>query len=105
MYVKYFRGWLKAHQLFKNDLDTYAKVYLRDLKEVGAKTSLHLVKTTLKGLKSQVFITPEVKTYLNDMGDKQKSLGWIKSRPDFRKSKWIDDSLLRKAAKSLNYVN
>ncbi len=32
-------------------------------------------------------------------------LGWIKSRPDFRKSKYIDDSILQKVAKELGYTN
>lgn len=105
LYEKYFRGWLKAHKLFKNDLDKYAAVYLDDLRQVGAKTTLSLVKSTLKGLKSQVFITPEVRTYLNDMADKQKRQGWIKSHPDFTKSKWLDDSILRKAAKAVNFTN
>jgi ABC-type nitrate/sulfonate/bicarbonate transport system substrate-binding protein len=105
LFAKYFRSWLKSHQLYKKDLDTYAKVYLKDLKEVGTKTTLSLMIATLKGLKSQVFITPEVKTYLNDMGDKQVKLGWIKRHPDFTKSKWLDDSILRKAARAVNFTN
>ncbi len=105
MYEKYFRGWLKAHQLLKNDPDKYAKVYHADLQEVGDKTDISVIRTVVKRLKSEVFLSDEVKSYLNDMAGKQKKLGWIKSHPDFTKSKWLDDSILRKVAKKMGYSN
>lgn len=105
LYVKYFRGWLKAHRLLKNDPEKYAKVYTDSLVEVGDKTSLKIMRPVVKRLKSEVFIQDEVRTYLNDMADKQKKLGWIKKHPDFTKSKWLDDSILRKVAREMNYTN
>ncbi len=100
---KYFRGWLKAHQLLKNDVKKYATVYTKALNEVGDKAKVNITLKAIKKLKTEVFITDRVKNYLNDMGDKQIKLGWIKSRPDFTKSPFIDDSILRKAAKDIGF--
>ncbi len=103
MIYKYFKGWLKAHQLLKNDPKKYAKVYTKALNEVGDKAKVSTTLKALKKLKTEVFLTDRVKNYLNDMGDKQIKLGWIKSRPDFTKIPWLDDSILRKAAKDIGY--
>ena len=105
LFEKYFRGWLMAHKLLKENPDKYAEIYHQDLIAVGSKVKLSVVKTIVRRLRSEVFITDEVKTYLNDMGAKQKQLGWIKRSADFKKSKFIDDSILRKVAKEMNYVN
>lgn len=98
LYDKYFRGWLKAQKLLRDDPEKYAKIYTEALNEVGDKTSYEVILPVLKRLRAQPFITVEVRKYLNDMGDKQIDLGWIKKHPDFTKSKMIDDSILRKAA-------
>ena len=103
LYYKYFRGWLKAHQLLKKDPKTYAKVYTRALQEVGDKAKVSTILRVVKKLRTEVFLSNEVKKYLNDMGDKQIKLGWIKSHPDFTKSPFIDDSILRKAAKDIGF--
>ena len=103
LYYKYFRGWLKAHQLLKNDPGTYAKVYTKALQEVGDKAKESTTLKVVKKLKTEVFLSDEVKKYLNDMGDKQIQLGWIKSRPDFTKSPHLDDSILRRAAKDIGF--
>jgi ABC-type nitrate/sulfonate/bicarbonate transport system substrate-binding protein len=105
LYEKYFRGWLKAHKLLKDDPETYAKVYTKALNEVGDKASLKIILPVVKKLKTEVFLTAEVKSYLNDMGDKQIKLGWIKKHPDFTKSKFVDDSILRKVAKQMKFAN
>ncbi len=105
LYAKYFRGWLKAHMLLKNDSDKYAEIYTQALQEVGDKAKLSYMRSVVKKLKTEVYLTDEVKNYLNDMGDKQIKLGWIKKHPDFRKTSLIDDSILRKAAKELNFSN
>jgi hypothetical protein len=39
------------------------------------------------------------------MNSKQIQLGWIKKPTDFTKTKFIDDSILRKVAKEMNYSN
>lgn len=103
LYYKYFRGWLKAHQLVKNDPEKYAKVYTKALQEVGDKAKESTTLKVIKKLKSELFLSDRVKNYLNKMGDKQKEFGWIKSRPDFRKSPWLDDTILRKAAKDIGF--
>ncbi|MFC1490975.1 ABC transporter substrate-binding protein [Nitrospinota bacterium] len=105
LYVKYFRGWLKAHQLLKNNPDEYAKVYTKALQEVGEKATLKIMRPVVRKLRSEVFLTDEVKNYLNDMGDKQIKLGWIGKHPDFRKIKLVDDSILRRVAKGVGYTN
>ncbi len=103
LFVKYFRGWLMAHKLLKENPSKYAKYYYEDLIEIGTKTSLKVVNTIVRRLRSEVFLTDEVKTYLNDMADKQIKLGWIKKHPDFTKIPNLDDSILRKVAKEMNY--
>ncbi len=104
-FVKYFRGWLMAHKLLKDNPDKYAEIYHKDLTEIGSKVKLSIVKVIVRRLKSEVFVTDEVKTYLNDMNAKQIKLGWIKKSTDFTKTKFIDDSILRKVAKEMNYSN
>ncbi len=103
LYTKYFRGWLMSHKLLKDNPDKYAEIYHKDLLEIGSKVKLSVVKAIVRRLRSEVFINDEVKTYLNDMADKQIKLGWIKKRADFTKTKFIDDSILRKVAKEMNY--
>ncbi|MDP6087474.1 MAG: ABC transporter substrate-binding protein [Nitrospinota bacterium] len=105
LFEKYFRGWLMAHKLLKEKPDEYAKIYYEDLIELGSKVKLSVVKKIVRRLRSEVFITNEVKTYLNDMNSKQIKLGWIKKGTDFTKTKFIDDSILRKVAKEMNYSN
>lgn len=103
LYYKYFRGWLKAHKLLKDDPNAYAKVYTEALNEVGDKAKVSTTLKALKKLKTEIYLTDRVKSYLNDMGDKQIKLGWIKSRPDFTKSPFLDDSILRRAAKDIGF--
>ena len=101
LYAKYFRGWLKAHQLLQNDPEEYARVYTKWLNEVGDKTSYEVILPVVKRIRAQPFLTAEVKKYLNDMADKQVALGWIKSHPDFTKVKMMNDQALRVAAKAM----
>ncbi len=101
LYEKYFRGWLKAHQLLQKNPEEFAKVYTKWLNEVGDKTSYEIILPVVKRIKSQPFITAEVTSYLNDMANKQEKLGWIKSHPDFSKLTLINDKSLRMAAKEM----
>ncbi len=103
LYEKYFRGWLKAHKLLQTDPEKYAKVYTSALQEVGDKAEYEVILQVVKRLRSEVFVGDEVRTYLNDMADKQMKLGWIKSHPDFTTSKMLDDSILRKVAKEVGW--
>jgi len=105
LYAKYFRGWLMAHKLLKDNPDKYAKIYQQDLVELGTKVKLSVIKVVVRRLRSEVFITDEVKSYLNDMNKKQIKLGWIKKTTDFKKTRFIDDSILRKVAAEMKYTN
>lgn len=101
LYEKYFRGWLRAHRLLREKPETFARVYVESLKEYGEKAEYGVFLPIVKRLRSEPFITDEVRSYLNDMGAKQIKLGWIKSHPDFTKVPVFDDSIVRKVAKSL----
>lgn len=103
LYEKYFKGWLKAHKLLQEDPEQYAKVYTEALQEVGDKAEYNVILPVIKRLRSELFISSEVKTYLNDMAEKQTKLGWIKSHPDFTKSDVLDDSILRKVANEVGW--
>ena len=70
---------------------------------MGDKAEYKVIFPVVKRLKSEPFLTSEVRIYLNDMADKQVKLGWIKSHPDFTKSKALDDSILRKVAIKAGY--
>ena len=97
-YVKYFRGWLRAHKLLKEDPEKFAKVYYENLLEVGDKTEYKIVLAVLKRLKSEPFFNEEIRQNLQEMAQVQQKLGWIKISPDFAKGTGMDDSLIRKAA-------
>ncbi len=104
LFVKYFRGWIKAHKLLKKNPGECARVCHPYFLKLGAKVNLDVVKVIVRRLRSEVFLTDEVKNYLNDMANKQQvKLGWIKRHPDFTKVKNMDDSILRKIAKEMNY--
>jgi len=104
LYEKYFKGWLKAHKLLQEDPEQYAKVYTEALQEVGDKAEYQVILPVIKRLRSELFISDEVKAYLNDMAEKQAQLGWIKSHPDFTKSDVLDDSILRKVAREAGWT-
>jgi ABC-type nitrate/sulfonate/bicarbonate transport system substrate-binding protein len=101
LYVKYFRGWLKAHELLQKNPEEFARVYTKWLNDVGNTTTYEVILPVVKRIRSEPFITAEVEAYLNDMADKQQKLGWIKSHPDFRKVSVINDKELRVAAKEM----
>ena len=88
--MKYFRGWLKAHRLLKNDSLKYAKVYTQALNEVGDKAKLSYMKSVVKKLKTDVFISMATKEYLNDMAGTtifaQPSISWFRSNRKRRPS-------------------
>jgi ABC-type nitrate/sulfonate/bicarbonate transport system substrate-binding protein len=103
LFEKYFRGWLKAHKLLQENPEKYAEVYTKALQEVGDKAEYKVILPVVKRLRSQVFLSDEVRAYLNDMGDKQVKLGWIKGHPDFTTSDLLDDSILRKVGREMGW--
>jgi NitT/TauT family transport system substrate-binding protein len=101
LYVKYFTGWLQAHELRKKNPEKYAKVYTAGLKEIGWKAEYPVILAVIKRVRAVPFITKNVRAYLNDMADKQVKLGWIKKHPDFATTDKLNDTALRKAASKL----
>ncbi len=101
LYVKYFKGWLMAHQLRKKNPEKYAKLYTEGLQEIGWKAKYPVILAVIKRVRSVPFLTKKVRAYLNDMADKQVKLGWIKSHPDFLTTDKINDTALRKAVAEL----
>ncbi len=101
LYVKYFTGWLQAHELRKKNPEKYAKVYTAGLQEIGWKAKYPVILAVIKRVRAVPFITKKVRAYLNDMADKQVKLGWIKKHPDFATTDKLNDSALRKAAAKL----
>jgi ABC-type nitrate/sulfonate/bicarbonate transport system substrate-binding protein len=101
LYVKYFMGWLQAHELRKKDPEKYAKVYTAGLQEIGWKAKYPVILAVIKRVRMVPYLTKEVRAYLNDMADKQVKLGWIRKHPDFATTDKLNDSALRKAAARL----
>ena len=101
LFVNYFKAWLTAHELRKNNLEKFAKVYTAGLQEIGWKAKYPVILAVIKRVRAVPFITKKVRAYLNDMADKQVKLGWIKSHPDYLTIKKLNDSALRKAAAEL----
>lgn len=99
-YEKYFRAWLRAHDLKKKDPEKYARVYTDALAETGDKGDYPVVLAVVKRLRSEPAITPEVKAYMVDMAEKQKMLGWIKTVPRFDRGVAVDGSIFDKVAAS-----
>lgn len=99
-YEKYFRAWLRAHELKKKDPEKYARVYTDALAETGDKGDYPVVLAVVKRLRSEPAITPEVKAYMVDMAEKQKKLGWIKTVPRFDRGVAVDGSIFDKVAAS-----
>ncbi|MBI3126427.1 MAG: ABC transporter substrate-binding protein [Candidatus Tectomicrobia bacterium] len=100
-YVKFFKGWLKAQKLLREEPEKFAKSYHEALQEVGDKTEYKVALAVVKRLTTEPLIGDEIRKNMQDIARTQKKLGWIKSEPDFIKGKMLDDTLLRKAASSL----
>jgi NitT/TauT family transport system substrate-binding protein len=96
-YEKYFRGWLKAHKLLKEDPEEFAKVYHEALLEVGDKTDFPIVLAIIKRLPSAPFLTELARQDLQAIAKDQVKLGYIKDHPDFAKGgEMLDDSIVRR---------
>ncbi|HSB61537.1 MAG TPA: ABC transporter substrate-binding protein [Vicinamibacteria bacterium] len=101
LYEKYFRGWLKAHRLLKENPEEYARVYHEALIEVGDKAEFPVILAVIKRLPSAPFFTELALQDLEAIAKTQVELGYIKDHPDYRKGgTMLDDSILRKVAGS-----
>jgi ABC-type nitrate/sulfonate/bicarbonate transport system substrate-binding protein len=98
LYVKYFKGWLKAMKLLKENPEQFAKIYHEALTEVGDKTEYPVVLAVLKRLTTTPEFNEEIRKNLDEIAKMQAKMGWIKSAPNFLKGETLDDSLLKKAA-------
>ena len=98
-YEKYFRGWLKAHKLLKENPEEFARVYHEALLEVGDKAELQVVLAVIKRLPSAPLLTDQALQDLQEIAKAQVTLGYIKDHPDFSKGgEMLDDSLIRKVS-------
>jgi ABC-type nitrate/sulfonate/bicarbonate transport system substrate-binding protein len=98
-YEKYFRGWLKAHKLLKENPAEFAKTYHAALLEVGDKTDYEVVLAIIKRLPSAPFLTAVALQDLQEIANTQVKLGYITDHPDFTKGgEMLDDSIVRKVA-------
>jgi len=95
-YEKYFRGWLKAHKLLKENPEEFARVYHQALVEVGDKAEYKIILSIVKRLPSAPFYTDLTRKDLQDIAKAQVKLGYIKTHPDFSKGFMQDDSIVRK---------
>ncbi|MGH7388929.1 MAG: ABC transporter substrate-binding protein [Candidatus Rokuibacteriota bacterium] len=99
LYAKYFRGWLKAHKLLKENPEEYARVYHEALLEVGDKAEYKVILSVVKRLPSAPFFTEQALRDLEDIAKEQVKLGYIKDHPDYTKGgKMLDDSIVRKVS-------
>ena len=96
LYEKYFRGWLKAHRLLKDNPEAFARVYHEALLEVGDKAEYKVILAIVKRLPSAPLFTDVARQDLQEMAKMQVQLGYIKDHPDFTKGAMMDDSILRK---------
>jgi ABC-type nitrate/sulfonate/bicarbonate transport system substrate-binding protein len=98
-YEKYFRGWLKAHKLLKENPEEFARVYHEALLEVGDKTELKVVLAVIRRLPSAPLLTDQALQDLQEIAKAQVKLGYIKDHPDFSKGgEMLDDSVVRKVS-------
>jgi NitT/TauT family transport system substrate-binding protein len=97
-FEKYFRGWLKAHKLLKENPEEYAKIYHAALLEVGDKAEYPVILSIIKRLPSAPLFSDLTRKDLQDIAKVQVKLGYIKSHPDFTKGVMQDDSIARKIA-------
>ena len=101
LYEKYFRGWLKAHKLLKENPEEYAKVYHEALLEVGDKAEYDVILGIVKRLPSAPLFTDLTRIDLDEIAKTQVQEGRIKSYPDYVKGAMQDDAIVRKASNAL----
>ena len=101
LYEKYFRGWLKAHKLLKENPEEYAKVYHEALLEVGDKAEYEVILGIVKRLPSAPLFSDLTRTDLDEIAKTQVQEGRIKSYPDYVKGAMQDDAIVRKVSNAL----
>ncbi|MDA0999639.1 MAG: ABC transporter substrate-binding protein [bacterium] len=104
MIEKYFKGWLMAHKLLKENPEEYARVYHKALIEVGDKADYKIILAVIKRLPSTPFYSDLTRKDLQDIAKMQLKLRYIKSYPAFDKGFSQDDSILRKVGKEMGFM-
>jgi len=100
--VVYLRGWLRAVQLLKEQPEKAALIYWEEQKSLGRSVPVAVLDKTLRRMRWEPEITPEIERYL---ADQAKDLvagageGRLKSIPDIAKA--LNRELLQRAKAGL----
>jgi ABC-type nitrate/sulfonate/bicarbonate transport system substrate-binding protein len=99
--VAYLRGWLRAVKLLKEQPETMAEVYWQEQEAAGRSVPVSVLDKTLRRMRWDTDITPEIEKYLADQADLLKGAGEgrLNSIPDITKA--LNKELLRKAKAGL----
>jgi sulfonate transport system substrate-binding protein len=96
--VAYLRGWLRAVKLLKEQPEKAAQVYWQEQEAAGRSVPVAVLDKTLRRMRWEPDITPEIEKYLADQAQdllKGGGEGRLTSVPDITKA--LNKELLRKA--------
>jgi sulfonate transport system substrate-binding protein len=100
--VAYLKGWLRAVKLLKDQPEKAAQIYWEEQKSLGRSVPVAVLDKTLRRMRWEPEITPEIRKYL---ADQAKDLvagggeGRLQSIPDIGKA--LNQDLLQKAKAGL----
>ncbi len=94
--VAYLRGWLKAVKLLKEQPEKAAQAYWEDKKESGYSVPLEVIDKSLRKMRWEPEITPEIERYLMDQARELQEAKRILALPDVARG--LNRELLAKAA-------
>ncbi len=96
--VAYLRGWLRAVKLLKEQPEKAAEVYLEEQKSYGRSVPVAVLDKTLRRMRWEPEITPQIEKYLADQAQdllKGGGEGRLNSIPDIPKA--LNKELFQKA--------
>lgn len=100
--VAYLRGWLRAVKLLKEQPEKAAEIYWEEQKSMGRSVPVSVLDKTLRRMRWEPEITPEIERYLADQAQdllKGAGEGRLNSIPDIPKA--LNKQLLQKAKAGL----
>ena len=100
--VAYLRGWLRAVKLLKEQPEKAAEIYGQEQEAAGRSVPVSVLDKTLRRMRWEPEITPEIEKYLADQAQdllKGGGEGRLTSIPDV--SKALNKELLKKAKAGL----
>ena len=96
--VAYLRGWLRAVKLLKEQSEKAVEVYGQEQQAAGRSVPVSVLDKTLRRMRWEPEITPEIEKYLGDQAQdllKGGGEGRLNSIPDINQA--LNKELLRKA--------